>query len=105
MRYLDTIVAKNEPLSAWQIRNIHNIVLKGPVGEEACRYRHVNVTIADARTTPPDFLNLPAELAALIEWHARGENMHPVARAAELHARFVKIHPFVMETEGRGACS
>jgi Fic family protein len=100
MRYLDTIVAKNEPLSAWQIRNIHNVVLRGRVGEEACRYRHVNVTIAGARTTPPDFLDLPAELAALIEWHARGEHMHPVARAAEFHTRFVKIHPF-MDGNGR----
>lgn len=100
MRYLDSIVAKNESLSAWQIRNVHNVVLKGRVGEEACRYRHVNVAIAGARTTPPDFLDLPAELAALIEWHARGEHMHPVARAAELHTRFVKIHPF-MDGNGR----
>jgi Fic family protein len=95
MRYLDEIVAKNEPLSAWQIRNIHNVVLKGRAGEEACRYRHVNVTIAGARTTPPDFLDLPAELAALVGWHAREGHMHPVARAAQLHTRFVRIHPFV----------
>lgn len=95
MRYLEEIVAKNELLSAWQIRNIHNVVLKRRVGEEACRYRHVNVAIAGARTTPPDFLDLPAELAALVEWHARAGNIHPVARAAELHTRFVKIHPFV----------
>jgi hypothetical protein len=95
MRYLDEIVATNGPLSAWQIRNIHNVVLKGRAGEEACRYRHVNVAIAGARTIPPDFLNLPAELAALVEWHARAGNMHPLARAAELHTRFVKVHPFV----------
>ncbi|WP_321797677.1 Fic family protein [Caballeronia sp. J97] len=102
MRYLEELVAKNERLSAWQIRNIHNIVLKGRVGEEACRYRHVNVAIAGARTTPPDFLDLPAELAALVEWHADAGNMHPVERAAELHTRFVRIHPFV-DGNGRTA--
>ena len=95
MRYLEEIVATNERVSVWQIRNLHNVVLKGGVGEEACRYRHVNVAIAGARTTPPDFLDLPAELTALVEWHARVANMHPVARAAELHTRFVRIHPFV----------
>ncbi|SAL82980.1 filamentation induced by cAMP protein Fic [Caballeronia arvi] len=100
MTYLEEIVAKNEPLSAWQMRNIHNVVIKGEVGEEACRYRHVNVAIAGARTTPPDFLDLPAELAALVEWHARAGNLHPVARAAELHTRFVRIHPF-MDGNGR----
>ncbi|WP_244206598.1 Fic family protein [Caballeronia pedi] len=95
MRFLDEIIATNEPLTAWQIRNIHNVVLKGRAGEEACRYRHVNVAIAGARTTPPDFLDVPVELAALVERHARGGIMHPLARAAELHTRFVKIHPFV----------
>ncbi|SAL57398.1 filamentation induced by cAMP protein Fic [Caballeronia cordobensis] len=95
MRYIEEIIASNEPISTWQIRNIHNAVLKRRVGEEACRYRHVNVAIADARTTPPDFLDLPAELAALVEWHAGAGHMHPIERAAELHARFVRIHPFV----------
>ena len=102
MRYLEEIVEKNEPVSVWQIRNVHNVVLKGGIGEEACRYRHVNVAIAGAHTKPPDFLDLPAELAALVEWHASGGNMHPVARAAELHTRFVRIHPFV-DGNGRTA--
>ena len=95
MRYFEELVANNEPVSAWQIRSMHNIVLKRRPGEEACRYRHVNVAIAGARTMPPDFLDVPAELAALVEWRATVESMHPVARAAELHTRFVRIHPFV----------
>ncbi|WP_238294566.1 Fic family protein [Caballeronia novacaledonica] len=53
------------------------------------------MAIADARTTSPDFLDLPAELAALLVWHAGAGNMHPIERAAELHTRLVRIHPFV----------
>ncbi|CAL8479385.1 protein of unknown function (plasmid) [Caballeronia sp. S22] len=53
------------------------------------------MAIADARTTSPDFLDLPAELAALLVWHARAGIMHPIERAAELHRRLVGIHPFV----------
>ena len=95
LSYLEEIVANHEPLSVWQIRNVHNLVLKGAAGQEACRYRHENVAIAGASTTPPDFLDLPAELAALVDWYANAGAMHPVVRAAELHTRFVKIHPYV----------
>ncbi|WP_244113840.1 hypothetical protein [Burkholderia cepacia] len=42
--------------------------LKGIDAEEAGRYRRENVVIAGASTTPPDFMDLPAEMAALIDW-------------------------------------
>ncbi|MCG1055425.1 Fic family protein [Mycetohabitans sp. B5] len=93
--YVEEIVAKNEALSEWQIRNIHSLVLKGIDDKEAGQYRHENVVIAGASTTPPDFLHLSAEMAALIDWHAQAQTVHPVTRAAELHTRFVKIYPFV----------
>ena len=93
--YVEEIVAKNELLSEWQIRNIHRLVLKGIDDREAGCYRRENVVISGASTTPPDFLHLPSEMAALIAWHALAGAVHPVARAAELHTRFVKIHPFV----------
>lgn len=93
--YVEDIVSKVEPLSEWQIRSIHRLVLKGIDDDEAGRYRRENVVIAGASTTPPDFLHLPAEMAALIDWHEKAAAMHPVERAAELHTRFVKIHPFV----------
>lgn len=93
--YVEDIVAKAEALSEWQIRNIHSLVLKGIDADEAGRYRRENVVIAGASTTPPDFMHLPAEMAALIDWYQAANHMHPVDRAAELHTRFVKIHPFV----------
>ena len=93
--YVEEIVAKGEALSEWQVRNIHSLVLKGIDNDEAGRYRQENVVIAGASTTPPDFLHLPAEMAALVEWHDQAGAMNPVERAAELHTRFVKIHPFV----------
>nr|WKF59695.1 hypothetical protein HUO10_004206 [Paraburkholderia busanensis] len=93
--YVEDIVSKAETLSEWQIRNIHTLVLKSIDENEAGRYRHENVVIAGASTTPPDFLHLPAEMAALINWYEAAEDMHPVERAAELHTRFVKIHPFI----------
>lgn len=93
--YVEEIVSKAEALSEWQIRNIHGLVLKSINDREAGRYRRENVVIAGASTMPPDFLHLPAEMAALIDWYEKAGAMHPVERAAELHTRFVKIHPFV----------
>ncbi|WP_298286271.1 Fic family protein [Acidocella sp.] len=93
--YVEEIVAKQESLSEWQIKNIHNLVLKGINSEEAGRYRHENVAIAGASTTPPDFLHLGEEMQQLIAWYETAGDTHPVERAAELHTRFVKIHPFV----------
>jgi Fic family protein len=93
--FLEDIVARNEPITQWQIKSIHGLVLKGIDDAEAGRYRSENVVITGASTTPPGFLYLNDEMAGLIDWYGRSASVHPVRRAAELHAKFVEIHPFV----------
>ncbi|MBI3284228.1 MAG: Fic family protein [Burkholderiales bacterium] len=93
--YVEEIVARNEALSEWQIKNIHSLVLKGIDDGEAGRYRQENVAITGASTTPPGFLHLADEMRSLLEWRQHAATAHPVKRAAELHTRFVKIHPFI----------
>lgn len=95
--YVEEIVSKKEPLSEWQIKNLHHLVLNGIDAKEAGRYRHENVVIAGASTIPPDHLHLNQEMRELIEWYESDEaaQLHVIERAAELHTRFVKIHPFV----------
>lgn len=93
--YVEDIVAKQETLSEWQIKNIHSLIMKGIVQEEAGRYRRENVVISGASTTPPDFLHLDREMQQLIHWHEQSAPTNVIERAAELHARFVKVHPFV----------
>ncbi len=95
--YVEEIVTQQEPLSEWQIKNIHRLILKEIDNMEAGRYRHENVVISGASTTPPDFLHLDEEMRQLIAWYEQiqTDQKHPIIRAAELHTRFVKIHPFV----------
>lgn len=93
--YVEDIVARQEGLSEWQIKNIHSLIMKGIDQDEAGRYRRENVVISGASTTPPDFLHIDREMQQLIQWHERSARVHVIERAAELHARFVKIHPFV----------
>ncbi|KVC61261.1 Fic family protein [Burkholderia stagnalis] len=100
IRYAEDIVAQREPLCERQIRNLHRLVLKGQ--GEVRPYRQENVAIAGAATHPPDFLDVPAAMSALIDWYGAAAALHPIARAAQLHTRFVGIHPFV-DGNGRTA--
>ncbi|MBN3790367.1 Fic family protein [Burkholderia sp. Ac-20353] len=102
IRYAEDIVSKREALSERQIRNLHRLVLNTIGDGDVRRYRHENVAIAGASAMPPGFLDLPAAMAALIGWYREAGAMPPIARAAELHARLLKIHPFV-DGNGRTA--
>jgi Fic family protein len=101
--YVEDIVRRAEPLSEWQIRNIHQLILKNIDDDNAGRYRQLNVTIAGAAHVPPDMLQVPQQMAALLTWYdTQASALHPVERAAKLHLEFVRIHPFV-DGNGRTA--
>lgn len=95
IRYVEDIVAGNETLSVQHIQRIHRLLLAGIDDTQAGRCREQNVPATGTCPAPVDFSQVPAQLAALIEWRAHAEKMHPLARAAELQARFVTIHPFM----------
>lgn len=101
--YVEDLVAKNELLSEWQIKSLHQLVLKNIDDRNAGRYRTQNVIISSAKHRPPDYLNVPQEMEDFIRQSAiRRECLHPVEYAARVHADFVKIHPFV-DGNGRTA--
>lgn len=101
--YVEDVVDKSEPFSEWQIRNIHQLVLKNIDDDNAGRYRNVNVTIAGAQHLPPDHLQLADLMARFVFWYnGDAQLMHAVERAARVHADFVGIHPFV---DGNGRTS
>jgi Fic family protein len=60
---LEDLVQKNEPLTEWTIKSLHQLILKGIDDDNAGRYRTVNVRIAGAGDLPPDQV-LIAELTA-----------------------------------------
>lgn len=98
--FVEEIVARAEVFSEWQIKNVHQLILKNVADQDAGRYRSINVRIAGAQHVPPDALLVPEQMQALLEWyHGNAQNLHPVQRAAQLHSDFVKIHPF---TDGNG---
>lgn len=101
--YIEDIVQKREVFSEWQIRNIHSLVLKNIDDEHAGSYRPHNVMIAGALHSPPKHFDVPQLMTDFMHWyHHEAQDLHPVERAARIHADFVGIHPFV---DGNGRTS
>lgn len=101
--YIEEIIRKEEPFSEWQIRNIHQLILKNIDDDNAGRYRRQNVLISGASKTPPDYTFLNEKMAQLIDWYnTKANQLHPIERAAQVHADFVDIHPFI---DGNGRTS
>lgn len=102
--YLEGIVQRAEPFSEWQIRNLHQLILKNIDDDNAGRYRNVNVLIAGASHTPPSHVHVAERMRNFLVWYnsAAAAQLHPVERAARVHADFVGIHPFV---DGNGRTS
>lgn len=100
--FLDDLVKDNEPISEWNIKNIHGLILKDIDNENAGRYRKENVAIKGATHVPPDYLKLPELMEKLILTYNTWSEYHPIIQAALLHGELVKIHPFV---DGNGRTS
>ncbi len=103
IEFVETLAQGTEKLSEWQIKNIHQLVLKYLDDENAGKYRTINVLIAGAQHRPPSFLQAPFEMANFMEqYHTQWVTQHPVERAARVHSELVKIHPFA-DGNGRTA--
>ena len=101
--YVEDIIKKQEPFSEWQIRNIHQLILKNIDDDNAGRYRQQNVLISGATTTPPDYTLLNHKMAQFVDWYnTEADQLHAIERAAKVHADFVGIHPFI---DGNGRTS
>ncbi len=101
--YIEDIVRDKEALTEFQIRNIHQIILKKIDDKNAGKYRQENVVISGAKHIPPYFLHVPGEMENLIKWYDENiEKIHAIELAANVHKEFVRIHPFV-DGNGRTA--
>lgn len=100
--FLDELVKDNDPITEWNIKNIHGLILKEIDNENAGRYRIENVTIKGAEHTPPDYIKVPELMEKLILNYETWNEYHPIIKAALLHGELVKIHPFI---DGNGRTS
>lgn len=100
--YLNDLVKENNPITEWNIKSIHQLVLKNIDDENAGRYRRENVIIKGATHIPPDYLKVPELMGKLVLNYENWKEFHPIIQATLLHSELVKIHPFV---DGNGRTS
>ena len=100
--FLDDLIKDKEPMTEWNIKNIHQLVLKDIDNENVGKYRDENVRIMGANHIPPDYLIIPELMEELILRYEDWKKYHPIIRAALIHGELVKIHPFV---DGNGRTS
>lgn len=100
--YLNDLVKEKNPITEWNIKSIHQLILKDIDDENAGRYRRDNVTIKGATHIPPDYLKVPELMEKLVLNYENWNDFHPIIQAALLHGELVKIHPFV---DGNGRTS
>lgn len=90
-------------ISAHLIRQLHQLVVQETEKAWAGRYRNGVVIIGGAKHIPPDALDVPRQMASLMQWLKKNERkMHTVELAAILHHKLTAIHPF-FDGNGRTA--
>lgn len=101
--FLEEMINNNEPLTEWNIKSIHALILKEIDNQNAGRYRMENMVIGGAVHIPPKHFEIYSLMQNLIlEYNEEWKSYHPVLRATLLHGEFVKIHPFI---DGNGRTS
>ena len=100
--FLDDLIKEKEPITEWNIKNIHQLVLKEIDDKNAGKYRNENVRIKGTNHIPPDYLIIPELMEKLVINYEDWKKYHPIIKAALIHGELVKIHPFV---DGNGRTS
>lgn len=101
--YLENLINSKIELSEFEIKNIHNLILRNIDSDNAGKYRNENVIIAGAKHIPPNYMIVKEEMEKLMNsYHNEWNEYHPIVRASLLHGEFVKVHPFI-DGNGRTA--
>ncbi|MEI7962042.1 MAG: Fic family protein [archaeon] len=83
-------------LNERNIRRIHSAIMRGFDDKKPGEYRDGPMFITGSATKPPSAEQVPKEMEKLINWLNKSKEIKPpIELAAEFHARFEEIHPFL----------
>lgn len=103
IRLVESLAAGQEPITPFQVRQIHALVLANIDEENAGQYRQLPVRIAGSTHEPPPAWDITAQMDDWGAWlQAQEGQMEPVVLAALAHHRLAAIHPFI-DGNGRTA--
>ncbi len=100
---VESLAVQTEPITAYQVRQLHALVLAKIDDENGGQYRNLAVRIVGAAHEPPPAWEIPALMNDWENWlqEQRGV-LDSVALAALAHHKLVAIHPFI-DGNGRTA--
>jgi Fic family protein len=103
IKLVESLAVKQEPVTAFHVRQLHALVLAKIDDENVGQYREGPVRIVGATHEPPPSWELPAQMNDWAAWLGEQEGvMETVALAAMAHHKLVAIHPFI-DGNGRTA--
>ena len=101
--YIEDMARVNEEFTKWKIKNIHRLILKGINDKYAGSFRNEHIMKSQVGLMTPEPLLINEQMVNFIQWYnTEAKSLHPVERAAMVHAIFVGIHPFI---DGNGKTS
>lgn len=102
--YIETLAQKDTEINEWEIKQIHNLILRRIAPDEAGSYRTLDVMAAGTDYRYPAHYLLSQLMYDFVRWlnSEAALRLHPVEYATMAHYRFVSIHPF-QDGNGRTA--
>jgi Fic family protein len=101
--FVEHLAQQEESLSAFHVRQIHQLVLSKIDDESAGQYRSTPVRIVGSQHIPPDAWEIPRLMQDWEIWLKESTlDLHPITLAAQAHHKLVATHPFV-DGNGRTA--
>ena len=94
--YIEMLMRSDRAIGEWEIKQIHNLIIRAIAPEEAGRYRQLDVKAAGTEYLYPPHYLLSGLMPEFIQWlnSDKIRSLHPLEFGAEAHFRFVSIHPF-----------
>jgi Fic family protein len=94
--YIENLAQRDTEINEWEIKQIHNLILRKINPEEAGCYRTLDVMAAGTNYHYPPHYLLSQLMRDFALWLNSDSalRLHPVEYATMAHYRFVSIHPF-----------
>ena len=94
--YIESLAQKNTEIHEWEIKQIHNLILRKINPNEAGCYRQLDVMAAGTNYIYPPHYLLSQLMTDFVIWLNSNValTLHPVEYATTAHYRFGSIHPF-----------
>lgn len=94
--YIEQLAQNLTAIGEWEIKQIHNLILRAIAPEEAGCYRQLDVKAAGGEYLYPPHYLVNDLMGEFVAWLNSLETriQHPIEFAGEAHLRFVSIHPF-----------